>query len=117
MNDDWGLFPKSGPYNLTGVWGGVFGSVINKEYDLSLSSWYRVTGREEILQFSPITRTRYVNVWAPKESKLDLGLFTRALTNESWNGIISMLVIFGLTSLLMKISTSKTNQAKKSKVQ
>jgi hypothetical protein len=27
---DWGISPKSGPFNLSGTWGGVFGSVVNQ---------------------------------------------------------------------------------------
>ena len=99
VHDDWGLFPKSGPNNLSGEWNGVMGGVVNKEYDLSISAWYIVMGREDILQFSPIAKTRFVNILAPKRRALDFGLFTRAITNESWIGIISMVLIFGLTSL------------------
>ena len=27
-NNDWGLFPKSGPYNISGNWTGVMGKSI-----------------------------------------------------------------------------------------
>ena len=58
-NDDWGLGPKSGPFNLSGTWGGVMGGVINGEYDLSLSAWYWIFARCELLSFAPVIRSRY----------------------------------------------------------
>merc|ERR1712154_345821 len=39
LNNDWGTSPKSGPYNLSGTWGGVMGDVVTKKFDLSLSGW------------------------------------------------------------------------------
>ena len=35
----WGVQPISGPFNCSGQWGGVMGSVINGDYPLSLSHW------------------------------------------------------------------------------
>ena len=86
--------------------------VVKKKYDLSISVWYMVTGREDVLQFSPIGKVRYVNVWAPKRPWLDFGLLTRVLTTESWISIISMVVLFGLTSSFMKIPNSTVDQEK-----
>ena len=86
------------------------GGVVKKKYDLSISPWYMVTGRDDILQFSPIGKMRYINVWAPKRPWLDLGLLTRVLTPESWISIISMVVLFGLTSSFLKIPNSTVDQ-------
>ena len=58
-NGDWGLNPKSGPYNLSGTWGGVLGGVINGEYDTSLCTWYWIFSRAELLSFAPVIRSRY----------------------------------------------------------
>ena len=38
-NGDWGLTPKLGSFNMNGTWGGVLGGVINKQFDMSMSSW------------------------------------------------------------------------------
>ena len=57
-NDDWGLGPKSGPHNLSGTWAGVMGGVINGEYDVSLSAWYWIFSRSELLSFAPVIRSR-----------------------------------------------------------
>ena len=58
INDDWGLSPKSGPFNLSGTWSGVMGDVINGEYDMSLSAWYWIDNRKELLSFAPVVRSR-----------------------------------------------------------
>ena len=34
VNDDWGLAPKSGPYNKSGDWHGVLGDVVEGRYPL-----------------------------------------------------------------------------------
>ena len=39
-NGDWGLKPKSGPYNSTeSEWTGVMGSVVNGNYHISMTQW------------------------------------------------------------------------------
>ena len=45
-NNDWGVTPKSGPYNRSGVWGGVMGGVVNGQFDMSLSAWQWVYNRQ-----------------------------------------------------------------------
>ena len=37
-DDNWGVEPLSGPFNLSGIWGGAMGSVVNGEYHISLRS-------------------------------------------------------------------------------
>ena len=90
QDDDWGLLPKSGPFNLSGTWGGVMGDVINKKYDLSISSWVWTAERAELAQFIPIVKERFVLVWSPQRPETDFGLFTRPLTNDSWVAIFFM---------------------------
>ena len=86
------------------------GDVVKMRYDLSISTWYMVTGREDIVEFSPIGKVRYVNVWAPRIPNLDFGLLTRVLTTKSWSGIMLIVVLFGLTSSLMKITPASVDQ-------
>ena len=57
-NQDWGITPKSGPFNLSGTWSGVMGNVIKGEYDMSLSAWYWIYNRMELLSFAPVVRSR-----------------------------------------------------------
>ena len=77
QNNDWGTSPKSGPYNLSGTWGGVMGDVITKKYDLSLSGWVWNTARYPLAQFVPINKKTDVCAWTPKNPETDYGLFTR----------------------------------------
>ena len=60
-NDDWGLTPKEGPFNRSGNWSGVMGNVVNGCFDMSLSPWYWLYDRAELMSFTPVARTRYVN--------------------------------------------------------
>jgi hypothetical protein len=39
VDKKWGTRPLSGPANKSGTWGGVFGGVVNEDYDMSLSTW------------------------------------------------------------------------------
>ena len=39
VDGKWGTRPLSGPANKSGTWGGVFGGVVNEDYDFSLSTW------------------------------------------------------------------------------
>ena len=77
QNDDWGSIPKSGPYNLSGTWGGAFGDVINKKHDLSMSTWVWKIDRVTLVQFVPIAKDVNILVWTPKNPETDFGLFTR----------------------------------------
>ena len=127
-NDDWGLGPKSGPFNLSGTWGGVMGGVINGEYDLSLSAWYWIFARCELLSFAPVIRSRYsiedqliiqllmdhncsncrfVLAVTPQVPEVDYMLYLRPFHNEAWLAILGMLIL--LFGSLLVIWTMKTN--------
>ena len=75
------MTPKNGPYNMSGTWGGVFGGVINKEFDMGLNSWHWMTSRYSLVQFAPIDKESFVLVWTPNNPKIDYGLFTRELNS------------------------------------
>jgi hypothetical protein len=64
-NDDWGAFPKSGPYNRSGEWGGVFGDVIMAKYDLNLAAWKWSLDRYGLLSFVSIISITDVLMWTP----------------------------------------------------
>ena len=55
-DNDWGVTPKSGPYNRSGTWGGVMGGVINGEFDMSLSAWVWVFNRVDLVSFATVVR-------------------------------------------------------------
>ena len=66
---------------MSGTWGGVFGGVINKEFDMGLNSWHWMISRYSLVQFAPIDKESFVLVWTPNNPKIDYGLFTRELNS------------------------------------
>ncbi len=90
---DWGTLPKSGPYNLSGTWGGVLGSVVNKEYDITLSPWAFFAERHAILDMVPVLPNKMVLAWTPKNPERDFGLFVRPFTRSSWITIMLTLAV------------------------
>ena len=102
-DNDWGVIPKKGPYSINGTWGGVMGDVINKEYDLSISTWYWKADRVELVQFVPVVRGRMVLVSSLQNPKTDFGLLSRGFTNVSWMGVFLMLLIVHIFILLAKV--------------
>ena len=59
---DWGVVPKSGPANPSGVWGGVVGGVKNETYQMSVSAWYIKYGRSTFLSFAQMYPSGAMNV-------------------------------------------------------
>ena len=86
LNDDWGLQPISGPYNKSGVWGGVLGSIINGEYMFNTADWLMTPKRIGLIEFVMSTKDVYLLALTPKPAKFDMGLFVRPFTTESWIG-------------------------------
>ena len=48
------MAPLSGPYNKSGVWGGVMGNIVNGKYMMSLSAWVWNFEREDLADFVPV---------------------------------------------------------------
>jgi hypothetical protein len=96
MDGDWGVLPKSGPFNISGEWGGIMGKVIKREYDVCLSSWGWRLDRYDLLSFAIILSDKSVLIWTPKNPETDFGLFYRPFTNDSWAAV-------GLVTLIMVI--------------
>ena len=86
-NGNWGILPKSGPFNLSGEWDGVLGNVVNGKYDLSMSSWDWILERQNVLQFVLVSKTQKILVWEPKNPEIDFGIFIRPITSDSWLAI------------------------------
>ena len=103
-NDDWGTVPRDGIYNLSGTWSGVMGDVINRKYDMSISTWWWTSDRKSVLQFVPVAKERHVLVLSPQQPT-DTGLFTRCLTNYSWIAISITVVIIMACIILQKYMT------------
>ena len=97
-DNDWGVTPKSGPYNRSGTWGGVMGGVINGEFDMSLSAWVWVFNRVDLVSFTTVVRSRSQLVLTPQPPKVDVLLYVRPFTNDSWGaiGVVVLVMIVGL---------------------
>ena len=103
MENDWGVLPKAGPFSINGTWGGVMGDVINKKYDMSISSWMWTIERHELEQFVPVAKTRRMSVMKASKST-DFELFTRVFTNDSWVAVSAMVVSILLCMLTVKLT-------------
>ena len=86
-DNDWGTIPKDGR------WVGVMGDVVNKKYDLSISTWMWKVERTKVLQFVSVAKTRFVQVLTPLKPTTDPGLFARVFTYCSWLAISSIVGI------------------------
>ena len=91
---DWGVQPKSGPYNMSGEWGGVMGGVIKGDYPWCLNAWTYMYERKDILDFVPFTKTRSILVLTPQNPAVDMELFLRPFTENSWKVILLTCVAF-----------------------
>ena len=78
VNDSWWHF------GTHGIYGGVWGDVQSKQYDMSLSAWTWILSREELFDFVPFIQDGYILAFMPKQSNNHLGLFTRAFVRDSW---------------------------------
>ena len=93
----WGVAPLSGPYNKSGVWGGVMGNIVNGKYMMSLSAWVWNFEREDLADFVPVLSDQILLAITPKYPNYDLTLFIRPFTNEAWKYIgITIIVIIVL---------------------
>ena len=116
-NDDWGTTPKSGPANLSGVWGGIVGSVFRKNFSMSVSVWEMNTARSQMFDFSPLLMTNQILAIKPTPPRMDLDLFIRPLSKPAWIAlgfVIVIILMFGLiiNKCIMVDQTSATDGQK-----
>jgi hypothetical protein len=71
VHNDWCVIAKSGPFNMSGNWGGVMGGVIKKTHDMSLNAL--ALELRTMLSFVPVFKGEYV-------PEVDFGILTRPLT-------------------------------------
>ena len=102
-DNNWGVVPKKGPHNLNGTWEGVFGDIVNKKYDISISTWYWTFSRAELGQFVPIVKARHTLASNRQQSKTDFGLLVRGFTKISWMSILMMIFLLCLCIFAQRI--------------
>ena len=83
---NWGVRPISGPFNKSGIWGGVMGSIINGDYPISLSQWVWNSDRYNLVDFISTCSDNFLLALTPKPPDVDTGLFIRPFTNDAWTG-------------------------------
>lgn len=91
---NWGVRPISGPFNISGLWGGAFGSVVNGDYMISLSHWLWNIDRYGLLDFVSSSTDTILLALTPKPPDVDTGLFVRPFTNDAWTGKWEKFAIF-----------------------
>ena len=75
---DWGSYPKSGPFNLSGEWSGVMGDVVTGKYPFSLVTWAWYYNRDFVSDLNVVVHwNAMVASVEPKSPKLDPKLFFR----------------------------------------
>ena len=87
-DDNWGVQPLSGPFTLSGLWGGAMGSVVNGEYHISLSQWVWLEGRYGLMDFISTTSSFQALALTPQPPDVDTGLFIRPFRDDAWMGIM-----------------------------
>ena len=102
----WGVKPISGPYNQSGIWGGVMGGIINGDYMLSLSTWIWLIERNDLVDFVPNGYDKILLALTPQRPKIDFGLFVRPFTNQAWHGIAATFAII-LACIILPYMTLK----------
>ena len=84
VDNDWGMI------DINGTYGGVWGNVISKEHDMSISLWGWYSTRNALFDFVPLIKETFALAIKPQNSKIDFGLFTRAFDGGTWTSVISM---------------------------
>ena len=114
VDNDWGMTPKSGPYSINGTWGGVWGDILSKEYDMSLATYTWTSARNKMFSFVPLTVDRFILVMKPQHSEVDFGLFTRAFVRDTWTCVALMASIaFSLTFMVYLCGLDKKRNGMK----
>ena len=95
-DNKWGTAPLSGPANVSGEWGGIFGYIMRHEYQISVSTWVWNEGRHDMFDFVNIIGDRMVLIAKPQRDPIDPGLFIRPFQSEAWYMIgVTVSIIIG----------------------
>ena len=103
-NGDWGVLPKSGPFNRSGEWGGVLGDVVEGRFHMSLTPWTWLHKRRDVLDFVQMIKQNRILVWEPVNPEVDFGLFLRPITAESWVAILATALVILSCIVFVKFS-------------
>ncbi len=83
------------------------GDVVNGKYPLSLSIWFWLPERQDILSFVPIVKENFILSALPQPSRVDFGVFIRPFRMEAWNALaFIMLLDMSLLAIAYKSSVA-----------
>ena len=98
ISNDWGMSPKSGPFNISGEWGGVMGNVILGNYDVSVNYWIMALQRMELMDHVRLYKSDPIAIlFKPVSVDMDWKFYYRPFENNLWIGIVLIIVINGIT--------------------
>ena len=112
LNGSWwhfGCGSSSQAQCINGIFGGVWGDVQSKQYDLSLSAWTWILSREHLFDFIPFIQDGYILAFIPKQSITYLGLFTRPFVRDIWICLLSISGAMFIVMIISKIYGSAEN--------
>jgi hypothetical protein len=93
VDGDWGILPQSGPFNHSGIWGGVMGKIVNAKYDMTISDWAWLRERYGLMSFVTVNTYTDIIMWTSTNMEIDFGLLVRPFSPESWLAIVSLYAI------------------------
>ena len=83
----WGTVPLEPPANISGVWGGIVGDIIDKRQHLSISGWLNKYDRRDMFDFVPVLSDAQILVVSPRPPEYDTDLFIRPFSRKAWIGL------------------------------
>ena len=99
LDGNWGIQPVSGPFNRSGVWNGVFGKVVNKQYPISINFWVNNIERRGLVDLVSFSDTRTCLVLMPQMKGIDPGLFVRPFRKNAWLALgITFITLLAMNS-------------------
>ncbi len=100
VDGNWGVAPASGPFNKSGVWNGVMGSIINDEAMMSVGTWAMTGNRFGLMDFVIIGTNRPYLAYTPGQKKSDWTLFLRPFNKDAWTTIALITVLAFLANIV-----------------
>ena len=101
-NGDWGDYPKTGKWtDKNATFSGVFGGVINGDYDISITDWLQTQERMLWVDYStPIFQNYFLSLTNAIEQPIQYSTFVRPFTSISWLCLMIVGFIICLSTLL-----------------
>ena len=110
ISNDWGMFPKSGPFNISGKWEGVMGNVVLGNYDVSVNYWEMKLERINIVDHVRLIKSDPKAIlMKPVSVDLDLKFYSRPFESKLWIGIVLINIIYGVTYFTINTCSSNTS--------